>query len=276
LAESDGRLADGRDYYELLANVNLGAGASMPVEVPLVLENAMSRIAAMALEKLADRSVKAFDPPEQAAFSFSHDLFRVPAGNHPPVAKAGSDWTTGLGQAVALDGTGSSDRDGQPLAYRWTLVKAPSGSRAVLTDPTSAGTGLVPDVAGTYEASLVVNDGYLDSLPDTVSIVAAPGGATGQNRSPAINSTAATGATGTRAYAYQVLATDPDGDLLTYSLTKSPMGMKIDANTGKIDWTPPQPHHDGMLYPVEVTVSDGKGGETTQSFSISVKICTCA
>ena len=39
-------------------------------------------------------------------------------------------------------------------------------------------------------------------------------------------------------YVYQVIATDPDGDKLTYSLTTQPVGMTIDPNTGLVTWKP--------------------------------------
>src|SRR5262249_14713550 len=38
-------------------------------------------------------------------------------------------------------------------------------------------------------------------------------------------------------YQYAVLADDPDGDSLVFSLPKAPMGMSIDAATGLVSWT---------------------------------------
>ena len=37
-------------------------------------------------------------------------------------------------------------------------------------------------------------------------------------------------------YTYQVKATDPDEDKLTYSLKSAPAGMTIDPKTGAIQW----------------------------------------
>jgi hypothetical protein len=38
-------------------------------------------------------------------------------------------------------------------------------------------------------------------------------------------------------YAYTVEVTDPDGDVLNYSLTNAPEGMTINTATGLITWT---------------------------------------
>ena len=96
-------------------------------------------------------------------------------GNTRPVADAGLDQTVGIGATVHLDGSGSNDPENNPLTYTWSLVSRPAGSAAALSDPSVVNPAFVADVAGVYVVQLIVNDGELDSLPDTVTITAQQG-----------------------------------------------------------------------------------------------------
>ena len=107
-------------------------------------------------------------PPDTVSIS-------TDAANTAPVANAGPDQTVTAGDTVTLDGSGSSDADGDTLTLLWSLTSVPAGSAAALSDPTAVGPTFVADVAGTYVAQLVVNDGTVDSAPDMVSITAGAG-----------------------------------------------------------------------------------------------------
>lgn len=84
--------------------------------------------------------------------------------NLAPIAVAGPDQTLpctcASGEAVALDGSASSDPDGDRLTYLWTW----SFGTAVGVSPT------VTLAYGTSTVSLVVNDGTEDSAADAVDI----------------------------------------------------------------------------------------------------------
>jgi PKD domain len=90
--------------------------------------------------------------------------------NSPPVAKAGPDQTVAVGTIVHLDGSQSSDVDGDPLTFNWAITAAPAGSLAILSDPTSVRPTFVVDTSGTYTVQLLVNDGTVNSNADTVVI----------------------------------------------------------------------------------------------------------
>jgi hypothetical protein len=92
------------------------------------------------------------------------------SANHPPVADAGPDQTAPVGQPIILDGTHSTDVDGDALAYAWTLASRPTGSAAELTTPSQSMAGLIPDVPGEYAVHLVVHDGHVASPADAVTI----------------------------------------------------------------------------------------------------------
>ena len=89
------------------------------------------------------------------------------------------------------------------------------------------------------------------------------------NQAPTITSTAMTTATVAAVYAYNVNATDPDGDTLTYSLTTKPTGMTINSTTGVISWTPTSTQLGN--HSVTVEVSDGSLS-AIQSFIIKVSV----
>ena len=86
------------------------------------------------------------------------------------------------------------------------------------------------------------------------------------NYAPVIYTTPVTGATVDIPYSYDVDATDPNGDTLTYALLISPPGMTIDSDTGIIAWAPDE----AALVDVTVEVSDDTGGVDTQEFIIDV------
>ncbi len=91
---------------------------------------------------------------------------------------------------------------------------------------------------------------------------------TGTGNAPGITSTPPTNATEGSLYNYAVIASDADGDVLTYSLDAAPAGMSVDASTGLIAWTPA-----GMqvgLQTVTVRATDPDGLFATQSFTITV------
>jgi hypothetical protein len=91
-------------------------------------------------------------------------------GNVRPVAQAGPDQALLLGPTVALNGSQSSDADGNPLTYQWALLIAPASSAALLSNATTATPSFAPDVAGVYVVQLIVADGFVESAPDTVVI----------------------------------------------------------------------------------------------------------
>lgn len=133
--------------------------------------------------------------------------------NLPPVANAGADQTVKVGDKVTLNGSGSSDTDGAPLTYRWSLAKVPTGSAATLSDATVVKPTLVVDKPGTYTVELVVNDGHEDSTPDTViisTINSAPVADAGPDQSVVLGETVTLDGSKSR---------DADNDPLTYRWT---------------------------------------------------------
>jgi len=89
-----------------------------------------------------------------------------------PIANAGGDQSVSTRSSVPLDGSSSSDPDGNSLTYSWTITTKPSGSTASLSDSSIVDPTFTADLAGTYIVSLIVNDGNEDSVADTVTVTA--------------------------------------------------------------------------------------------------------
>ena len=100
------------------------------------------------------------------------------APNTAPVANAGPDQGGTVGDTVALDGSGSSDVDNDPLTFAWIFLARPPGSAASLTDPTSVAPSFTPDLPGDYTIELTIDDGNGGTATDTVTITAAAIGMT--------------------------------------------------------------------------------------------------
>lgn len=92
--------------------------------------------------------------------------------NRAPTADAGSDQEVMVGDTVILDGSASSDPDGDDITYLWTPQLLPEGSEASLDDDSIATPSFVADVAGTFVFSLVAKDESFQSQPAYVQVTA--------------------------------------------------------------------------------------------------------
>ena len=94
--------------------------------------------------------------------------------NNAPEADASALRSLGASSLVKLDGSASSDPDGDSLRYRWRFVTRPSGSaltNADIQDNTSAQASFTADVEGVWQVQLTVRDHSLADavlLPDII------------------------------------------------------------------------------------------------------------
>ncbi|MFZ5906507.1 MAG: putative Ig domain-containing protein [Nitrospirota bacterium] len=107
----------------------------------------------------------------------------------------------------------------------------------------------------------VPDDGKVKGSPLTVVVYIA-------NASPVVKAAQEPFSLAGGLYTYQVKATDPDGDELTYMLKEAPSGMTIDPKKGLIQWNVPPGFTGTSTHTVSVT--DGRGGETTGTFTIEI------
>ena len=185
--------------------------------------------------------------------------------NSAPVANAGPDQTVETGATVTLDGSASSDSDGDALTYAWSFTSVPDGSTSSLADATSVTSTFVTDIDGTYVVGLIVNDGEVDSERDSVSI-----SSTTTNSPPTADAGSDQSVTtGDTVSLDGSLSSDPDGDSLTYAwvFTSIPEGSEVSLS----DATSAAPTFVADLdgtYVVDLTVSDGAVESAPDTVSI--------
>jgi hypothetical protein len=93
-----------------------------------------------------------------------------PPTNTAPVASAGPDASVTEGLTTNLDGSGSSDPDGDTLKYGWTQTSGPTVALAgsITASPSFTAPQVTADTVLQFQ--LIVNDGSLSSGPDSVKI----------------------------------------------------------------------------------------------------------
>ncbi len=235
---ADGATPDGIPYFNyssLLAGSNFAPGG-----------------------RSGSRTIEFYDPNQG---HFTYDLVFLGKLNQPPTITTLPEVQAIVGQTYGYH-AGASDPDGDPLTF--SLDTAPKGMTIDAATGQIAWSPQQSDL-GNETVLLQVSDGHGGTAQQqyTVSTTTAP-----PNRPPLITSTPVIQANVDTAYVYQASASDPDNDTLTFSLTNEPAGMVVDAKTGRASWTPTV----GQLgiANVTLTVSDGRGGMATQSYTVNV------
>lgn len=93
------------------------------------------------------------------------------------------------------------------------------------------------------------------------------------NNAPTINSIPVESVTVGGIYKYDIKASDPNGDSLSFTLDKKPVGMSID-KFGRILWSPTST--DIGIHRIEVTVADPNNATESQSYDLTVNADTLA
>ena len=175
----------------------------------------------------------------------------VSTQNSAPLADAGEDQAASLWDTVTLDGSLSSDPDGDPITFSWAVVSTPSVSSAALSDPNVAKPTFVADSPGDYIFSLTVTDSHnASSQPDQVvvsTVNSRPSANAGEDQTIHVGVPAELNGSGS----------DPDGDTISYAwqFTAKPQGSQAvleDADTAAPSFIPDQPGN----YTVALVVTD--------------------
>lgn len=175
-------------------------------------------------------------------------LFTTPALTHAAVG------ATYLYDADALD------LDGDPVEFE--LGGGPEGMSVEAENGIVSWAFALP---GSHEVTLIARDGRGGEAQQRWTLTV--GDISTNPYGPLITSTPTTLLAVERPWLYLVVATDPDGDSLSYQLDAAPAGALLSPE-GALSWTPALADVGDHL--VIVSVSDNFGGVTTQSFYLIV------
>lgn len=192
--------------------------------------------------------------------------------NRPPVANAGGDLTVQGGQAVVLDGSRSSDPDGDALTFGWEQV---GGDKLALSDANRAKASVTVPVVSKdtqYRFRLTVSDpkGLSRSSDMTLTVKAKQEEVKPPANRPPLARISGPASVDAQASASLSAAgsSDPDGDKLTFAW-QVPAGVTAQPNGATLNFAAPNVAKD-TAYTFKVTVSDGKAS-TTASHTVTVK-----
>ncbi|UZS00101.1 PKD domain-containing protein [Chondrinema litorale] len=187
--------------------------------------------------------------------------------NQAPIADAGSNASYTLPiEEILLDGSGSTDSDGEIVSYNWVVLSGPTGYG--LSNSESAQSSLTVSSSGEYLIELTVTDDQGESSTDGVKITVLPEPA---NVLPIAD--AGSNASYTLPIEEILLdgssSTDSDGEIVSYSwvVLSGPTGYGLsNSESAQSSLTVSSSGE----YLIELTVTDDQGGSSTDEVKITV------
>ena len=191
-------------------------------------------------------------------------LITVNPANDPPKANDDSVTTQEDNPAKKIDVLANdTEIDNEPLK----VLSVTQGNNGTVSINSNNTLSYIPNANfyGTDSFTYTITDHQDETDTAVVNVTVEP-----LNDAPVIASTPEVTAMLNVLYTYDVNATDPDEDTLTYLLTTKPEGMKIHPTTGLIQWTPTDIHTEPNEVVVMVVDSNATPNSDIQAFTIKV------
>lgn len=178
--------------------------------------------------------------------------------NQPPTISGSPPDTVTLGATYVFQPTGH-DPEGKTLQY--LISGRPAWATFNRTTGRLSGT---PPAAGTTAPIVIsVNDGAKTALLPAFTIAVVT------NRAPTISGQVVASAQVDRPYAFRPVASDPDADALTFSISNKPAWATFDSSSGTLYGTPTAANI-GSAAGIVISVNDGKATASLPAFAINV------
>ncbi len=207
-----------------------------------------------------------FTAPENlaadAVLVFSLTVTVTAGPNDAPTADAGDDQTVAEEASVTLDGSGSTDPEGEALAYAWTQTsgrKVTLSGAATVSPSFTAPTQLAADAVLVF--LLIVSDGANLSQGDTVVVTVTAGPNDAPTADAGDDQTAAEGASVT----LDGSGSDPEGEALSFAWTQT-SGQTVtlsDATAASPSFTAPTQLAADAALVFSLTVTDARNAAST-------------
>jgi RHS repeat-associated protein len=148
-------------------------------------------------------------------------------------------------------------------ALQFYFLDAPAGASI---DPNTGQVRWTPAWGQVGSFTFLVEGRNLYNFPLTHAWTVTVSASSAANTAPQFTSTPVTAVSLGDTYRYRAQAVDAEGHAIRYSLSTPPAGVRIDTETGQIQWTPASATPDRV--DVTVTATDARGGSATQAFTI--------
>ncbi|WP_094985636.1 retention module-containing protein [Cellvibrio mixtus] len=262
--EQDGDLLDELEETAAGDNGASGGGSNSFVRLDRISESTDSLAFTYAQDAQPESTLVLNDG--EPVSSSSEEEPEVPVDPEPPVNSdpVSADQTLTVDEDTALNGQIiATDANGDTLSYAVTTNPA---NGTLTLDPTTGAFVYTPNANYNGSDSFVVtiSDGKGGTTTSTVNI-----GVTPVNDAP-VSADQNLTTDEDVALPGQIVASDVDGDTLSYVVTTNPANgtLALDPATGAFVYTPNANYNGNDSF--VVTISDGKGGTTTSTVNIGV------
>jgi Putative Ig domain len=194
----------------------------------------------------------------------SPDAPPPPPVNTAPTISGTPGTTATIGKVYTFTPT-ADDAEDDSLSFE--ITNKPSWATFTAATGRLSGTPPAGSEGTTSGVVISVSDGSLSAALAPFSITV--GSTAPANRAPTLTGTPATTATVGVAYSFRPVASDPDGDTLTFTIQNKPSWASFSATTGRLSGTPTAASV-GTSARITISVTDQTATASLASFTIQV------